>query len=60
MAATLGNRGAVALLIKLGANVHLKDTVYGQTPMHVAAWYGHTGCCMALMLSRDDDGAGVS
>ena len=51
LAARLGHRGVVALLIRLGADVRLRDH-NGQTPVHVAAANGHAGTMTALILSR--------
>ncbi|XP_076660567.1 ankyrin repeat domain containing protein 6 diego isoform X2 [Halictus rubicundus] len=48
-AASEGHLEVVELLLKYNANVARQDTVYGDTPLHTSARYGHAGVTRILI-----------
>ncbi|MEM8677756.1 MAG: PQQ-binding-like beta-propeller repeat protein [Planctomycetota bacterium] len=48
-AANRNQAEAIRLLVEAGADVNLRDTDYGFTPVQMAAWLGHTEATEALI-----------
>lgn len=53
-AANRNQAKVIRTLAKLGANVNLRDTDYGFTPVQMGAWLGHTDATAALIEAGAD------
>lgn len=55
--AAADSSGGTQVVLDLKGDVTCVDTPYGQTPLHIAAKYGHAEACRLLVLSGADPGA---